>query len=278
MDKTSLIIKNKLYCFDLLRSEKTLIINIFKDNKFIELKKINMEFDLIRNTFFNYEDKIYCVILDRNNGDYSNYKVISIDLETYNTSLEYSFIKEYFHSYHKNCFVMGADITFTLAILDCKNWKWNYIKLPMTIINSFSVTDDYVVIYGVDKLYQINKNLEDKNFKIKKIDNKISLFGKSTYKNYIVYKNVFNHDIYIYNVKLMQIHKITNIIKSRTLIYNYKLLYFDFNFMKFVNVKIFDLPISNLFEKCVYWVDENKFPEIAKKRIINYREDYLILI
>ena len=68
MDKTSLIIKNKLYCFDLLRSEKTLIINIFKDNKFIELKKINMEFDLIRNTFFNYEDKIYCVILDRNNG------------------------------------------------------------------------------------------------------------------------------------------------------------------------------------------------------------------
>ena len=94
------------------------------------------------------------------------------------------------------------------------------------------------------------------------------------YKNYIIYNDKYVH---IFDIKLNQVHKICNIKESMVICYNYKLLYFNYrDYIKNINIKILNLPISSLFEKCVYWIDETKLPDIAKKRVIDHRRDYLI--
>ena len=182
-----------------------------------------------------------------------------------------------------------------MGFLDLKKWEWVYFELPFTIIDSLSVTDDYVIISSKDSIYYymgknptfINKKTYGTfkpKFAIEKLNMDIrigTLIRKSVYKNYVLYKNFLYNDIYIINAKLKQIHKIFNTEENVILLHNYKIIYFNLErtfLVENTNIKIHNLPISNLFEKCVYWIDETKIPDIAKKRVIDYRRDYLIMI
>ena len=275
----SLIVEDKLYFLEVFYSENLININVLKNNKFVKIKEIHRKLDPIRSVFA-YKNKIGYTSLDygfTKHHEYGKYRIFSIDLKSFDITLEYYFITKHFHICNKNYFIWIKNNSYVLGILNFKNKKWKYIKLPFReMIYELDILDDYIVINNSD-IYCMDK----KTFLIEKFNTNIKnlLFSVSTYKNYIVYRNITNSEIYIYNVKIKQIHNICNIKSQYILFYDNKLLHFNYHYyFNDIDIKIHNLPISNLFEKCVYWVDAEKFPEIAKKRIEDYRKDYMIIV
>ena len=274
---TSLIINNKLYYIELcyLSNGKIIIrINILEKNK---IKNISIKCYCIE-SIFTYKNNIYYIVLDQHIlKSYVKYKVFSINLESFDISYKYSFIKKQFYFCKKNCFIWNEEIT-TFGILDIEKWDWSIVEIPIHKINALTVTNDYKVIKSKNTLYCIDKFNSIKEYNI---DFKANLlFEISDYKNYVLYKNIITDNIYIYDARLNQLYEICNIKEKKFIFYKFRILYFNYtDIIKNINIKFYDLSISrSLFEKCIYWVDENKFPEIAKNRIIEYRKNNLILI
>ena len=275
----NIIIKGKFYFLLMFHLENLLTINILENNKFIEIKRIYRRFyDIISS--FVYNDKFFYISLNfkfiRPFHKYCRYKIYSLDLETYNIILEHSFITREFYVADKNYFIR-ENCPSVLIYLDIKTWKFKNLNLPFEayIENRFDTlrtTDDYIIINNIRKIYCINKN----SLLTKKIDKDIFLYTTFSYKNYIIIYDIY---VYIYDIKFDHLYKICKTNKNIVYYYKNKLLYFNYeNNVKDINIKTYDLPISNLFEKCIYLVDEDKFPEIAKNRIIEYRKNHLILI
>ena len=284
IDNIPLIIKNKLYFLETIYLENIIVFNILEDDKFVRLKIFTIDFDKIL-TFFTYKNKIFYITLKSfliKALKRFRIKIYSLDLETFNISLEHTLIFKEPYINMQNYFIR-RNSPFTLTYLDVEKWKLKKIKLPFRIkieqpFVAMLVSDDYVIINGEDSKYSIERNsiLKSKLI-IKKLDLDIELYDKVFYKNYILFKK--NNYVHIFDIKLNQSHKIYYINESTVLCYNNKLLYFHYNdYIENIDIKFYDLPISNLFEKCIYWVDEEKLPEIIKKKVIEYRKNNLILI
>ena len=239
-----LVIEGKLYLLEVRLYGNAIIVNVYENNKFNEIKVIKTNFDLTKEIFVKYgvfvkNDKIYCIVHCGNYKRFNTkYKIYSINIKTLDFILEYVIYNDSGDLIHEKNYFIRKENPHTLSCLNADGWWFRDFYFPYEIDFTqhkiLLVFDDYIIINCKDSSYRANK---DSLSEIKKLDIDIKkLYIKKVYQNYILYNK--NNYVHIFNIKTCEINKICPIYEDTIIFYNFKLLSFNYEeFVKHINIK-----------------------------------------